>query len=293
MQQLSSAEYNQSVNLIKKTIVFSITLSIIYACTGCNNNSDTNIPPSGNDSVAIKKKAVLDDQANASIYKKKIYLTFDDGPNKGTRNVHQVIYEEKVAASFFIVGLHTADTRQQRETFDILKNDSTVELCNHSYTHAHNRYTSFYQHPDQVIADFQQAQAALGFKNNIARMPGRNAWRIDSVNHTDIYESKEAIDSLYAAGFSILGWDIEWMFDHKTLAPDADTDLLLRRIANMLDAASTKTKGHLVLLAHDQAFQKEEYMQQLHYVIQQLKNNPEYELVFASKYPGIKKILLQ
>ena len=118
-------------------------------------------------------------------------------------------------------------------------------------------------------------------------MPGRNAWRIDTIDHTDIFESTAAIDSLHAAGYSIMGWDIEWTFDHKTLAPDADTALLLRRIYNMLEAEKTKTPGHLVLLAHDQAFQKEEYVEELRYVVQQLKNNPEYELLLASKYPGI------
>ena len=117
-------------------------------------------------------------------------------------------------------------------------------------------------------------------------MPGRNAWRIDSIDHTDITESKAAIDSLHAAGYAIMGWDIEWTFNHKTLAPDADTALLLRRIYNMLEADKTKTPGHLVLLAHDQAYQQAAYVENLRYVVQQLKNNPEYELVLASKYPG-------
>jgi hypothetical protein len=168
----------------------------------------------------------------------------------------------------------------------MLKAEASIELCNHSYSHARNRYTSFYEDPAGVINDFNQAKALIGFNNNIARMPGRNAWRIDSIDHTDITESKAAIDSLHAAGYAIMGWDIEWTFNHKTLAPDADTALLLRRIYNMLEANKTKTPGHLVLLAHDQAYQQAAYVENLRYVVQQLKNNPEYELVLASKYPG-------
>lgn len=141
-----------------------------------------------------------------------------------------------------------------------------------------------------MINDFNQSKELLGFSNIVARMPGRNAWRIDSIDHTDIMESKAAIDSLYAAGYAIMGWDIEWTFDHKTLAPDADTALLLRRIYNMLEANNTKIPGHLVLLAHDQAYQQPAYVENLRYVIQQLKNNPEYELLLASKYPGCIKI---
>ena len=128
----------------------------------------------------------------------------------------------------------------------------------------------------------------MGYTNMVARMPGRNAWRIDTIVHTDIYESKPAIDSMYSAGYSVMGWDIEWTFDHKSLEPDPDTAMLLRRIYNLLDAGKTKTPGHLVLLAHDQAFQQDDYVEKLRYVIQQLKNNPEYELLLATKYPGVR-----
>jgi peptidoglycan-N-acetylglucosamine deacetylase len=266
---------------------FSAFLLTLVSCS--DKTEKKPVLPPGPDSTLLKKQEKKKQDSLASlIKKKKIYLTFDDGPNKGTRNVLAVIQAEKVPASFFIVGLHTTDTRQQAETWQMLQADSAIELCNHSFSHAHNKYTSFYENPAGVISDFNQSKTLLGFKNNIARMPGRNAWRIDTIDHTDIFESTAAIDSLHAAGYSIMGWDIEWTFDHKTLAPDPDTARLLRRIYNLLDAEKTKTPGHLILLAHDQAFQKEEYIEELRYVIQQLKNNPEYELLLASKYPGVK-----
>ena len=34
--------------------------------------------------------------------KKKIYLTFDDGPNRGTRNVLNIVRQEQVPVSFFV-----------------------------------------------------------------------------------------------------------------------------------------------------------------------------------------------
>jgi len=265
---------------------------IIIVLSACENRKwqKPEYPVAVVDSAAIKQqeKQRQDSLQKISISKKKIYLTFDDGPNKGTRNVLQAVKEENIPASFFIVGEHVFDSPKQTQTWELLKVDSTIELCNHSYTHAHNRYTSFYNKPSGVVADFQRSQQALQFSNNIARMPGRNAWRIDTIDHTDIYESSAAIDSLHAAGFNIMGWDIEWMFDHKTLAPDTAIDLMLRRIDNLLLAEKTKTPGHLVLLAHDQAFQTEEAVQLLHLVLQSLKNNPEYELVLASKYPGVQ-----
>ncbi|MBL7722607.1 MAG: polysaccharide deacetylase family protein [Chitinophagaceae bacterium] len=276
---------------------FSLSLFIVLALLtfSCNNKESkkdtTALPAIDSTLIRQQQQKAADSVAKAAVLKKKIYITFDDGPNKGTRNVLAAVKEENIAASFFIVGEHIFDSPRQKETWEILKSDSTVELCNHSYTHAHNKYTSFYEQPGKVVEDFKQAQKTGGFTNNIARMPGRNAWRIDSIEHTDIYESKAAIDSLHQAGFAIMGWDIEWMFDHKTLAVDTATSLLLRRIDNMLAAGKTKKPGHLVLLAHDQAFQKTEDIEKLHFVIQQLKNNPDYELLFASKYPGIKKDL--
>lgn len=223
--------------------------------------------------------------------KKKIYITFDDGPNRGTLNVLQVVKEENIPVSFFIVGKHVFDSPQQTATWEQLKADTAIALCNHSYTHALNRYTKFYEDPEGVVSDFKKSQEQLQFTNNVARMPGRNAWRIDSIDVTDIKQSGAAIDSVHKAGFAVMGWDIEWSFDHKTMAPDTATSILLRRIQNLLDAETTKTPGHLVLLAHDQAFQKDEDIQKLHAFLQELKSNMGYEFVLASEYPGVKKIL--
>ena len=277
---------------LTKTLLSISFLVLLFVFAACSDKTEQKpVPSPGPDTALLKarEKKRTDSLAALTRKKKKIYLTFDDGPNKGTRNVLEVIKAEQVAASFFVVGQHTLDTRQQKETWEMLKADAAIELCNHSYSHARNKYTAFYESPATVINDFNQSKNLLGFSNNVARMPGRNAWRIDNIDHTDIMESKPAIDSLYAGGYAIMGWDIEWTFDHKTLAPDADTALLLRRIYNMLEANKTKTPGHLVLLAHDQAYQKEEYVEELRYVVKQLKNNPEYELLLASKYPGCIK----
>ncbi|MBL7732848.1 MAG: polysaccharide deacetylase family protein [Chitinophagaceae bacterium] len=277
-------------------LIFLCSLSIVIACNG-NRKNETDAPAKRQqhltdslqqakrmqqlaDSItAIKKKATA---------KKKIYLTFDDGPNKGTLNVLNAVKEEQVAVSFFIVGKHVFDSPAQQAVWEQLKADSAIELCNHSYTHALNRYTKFYNDPAGVVADFRKSDEKLDFNNHVVRMPGRNAWRIDSIRVTDIKESRAAIDSVHKAGFDIMGWDIEWSFDHKTFAPDTATGIILRRIRNMLDAGTTRTPGHLVLLAHDQAFQKEEYVQQLLDFLKELKGNEDYEFIMAGKYPGVR-----
>jgi peptidoglycan/xylan/chitin deacetylase (PgdA/CDA1 family) len=272
--------------LMKMLFIVFCSLLIFPACRQSNKEPATPPPPAHHQADSILKKRQDERKADSlaaikkAVPKKKIYLTFDDGPNKGTQNVLQAIKEENVAVSFFIVGKHVFDSPQQTATWQALKADSSIELCNHSYTHALNRYTKFYENPAGVVDDFKKSQEKLQFDNNVARMPGRNAWRIDSIHVTDIKQSRAAIDSVHQAGFDIMGWDIEWSFDHKTFAPDTATGILLRRIKN---------PGHLVLLAHDQAFQKDEYIAALHLFIQELKSNEDYEFVVASKYPGVRQ----
>ena len=238
-----------------------------------------------------QQKQKVDSIAKVSVLKNKIYLTFDDGPNKGTLNVLNALKEDSVPSSFFIVGRHVSGSPEQTATWEQLQADSAIQLCNHSYSHALNQYKKYYRHPGSVVEDFKLNQQQLRFNNNLVRMPGRNAWRIDSIDHTDIKESKASIDSVHQAGFDIMGWDVEWMYDRKTLSLTTDTDLLLRQIQNLLVSGKTRTPDHLVLLVHDQAFRSEASVKKLHYLIQHLKNNPEYVLSLADSYPGIKKDL--
>ena len=269
-------------------------LAIIVLAASCTQKQQETVKEKTvPDSSLIKQQPppVIDTSVKTVFHKKKIYLTFDDGPNDGTINVLNAIKEDSIPATFFVVGKHVFSGPLQSATWKQLETDTSIELCNHSYTHALNRYAKYYQHPGEVVKDIQRNQDSLSFNTKVVRMPGRNAWRIGAINRTDIKESIAAIDAVHSAGFAVMGWDLEWMFDHKTLALVTDTGLLLRRIDNMLQAKKTKTPGHLVLLAHDQAFQTKESVAQLHYVFQQLKNNPEYELVLVNSYPGIKKDL--
>ena len=157
--------------------LFIVLALLTFSC----NNKDTKketpaLPVIDSTLVRQQQQKKADSIAKAAERKKKIYITFDDGPNKGTRNVLAAVKEENIAASFFIVGVHIFDSPRQKETWEMLKSDTTIERCNHSYSHAHNRYTSFYEQPAKVVDDFKQAQKIAGFTNSIARMPGRNAW---------------------------------------------------------------------------------------------------------------------
>ncbi|MFT3932498.1 MAG: polysaccharide deacetylase family protein [Chitinophagaceae bacterium] len=235
------------------------------------------------------EKALAKNKPPTKKKKKKIYLTFDDGPNHGTQKVLHIMQEEQVPVTFFIVGEHVFASTGQQQTWDSLKMAKQIELCNHSYTHAeHNHYENFYNDPDSVINDFRHSQDSLGLNNNICRTPGRNTWRIDTIQYTDLKKSKMAVDSLEKAGFAIMGWDLEWHYNAKDLTLQNTADDLMRQIDSVFAHHRTRTPEQLVLLAHDQVYADANDSIELHNFIRLLKLNENYELELVSNYPGVK-----
>lgn len=268
---------------------FFLAVIIVFVLVSCREKQAKPVipKPATPDSTLIRKQQLADSLVKISAKRKKLYITFDDGPNAGTMHVLESVINTEVPASFFIVAKHTYDSKEQHTTWEKLKNTPGIELCNHSFSHAGNHYSRFYREPQQVVADIERSNDSLHFQNNVARMPGRNAWRIGKISHTDVKESKEAIDSVHKAGFAVMGWDVEWGFDHNSLVPDADTSYMYRRIQNLLNDSATKTPGHLVLLAHDQSFRRDEDVKLLEAVLTHFKNDPGYELRLVSQYPGV------
>lgn len=110
-----------------------------------------------------------------------------------------IVQDKGVPVSFFVVGSHVFASPAQSRMWDSLKMMQQVALCNHSYLHAHSRYESYYQQPDSVVSDFKRTHDSLRLNNTIARTPGRNIWRIDTLQLTDMKKSTAAADSLQNA----------------------------------------------------------------------------------------------
>jgi peptidoglycan/xylan/chitin deacetylase (PgdA/CDA1 family) len=283
----SSEEAEQATSIL--TRIFLLFLALV-ACTKPATEKIPMRPLSKSSMVAQAEEKKPKPPSKKK--KKKIYLTFDDGPNKGTRNVMNIVKEEQVPVTFFVIGEHTEASRYQNMMWDSLQvlDDSLIEICNHSYTHAwHNRFNKFYESPDSVVKDFQHCHDSLHLENNIVRTPGRNSWRIDTLQCTDLKKSITAIDSLQNAGFIVVGWDLEWHYDPKTLSLKNKDDDLLREIDSIFKKEKTKSAFHLVILAHDQVYADPEDSAELHRFIKKLKLREEYELELVSHYPGIRK----
>ena len=240
----------------------------------------------------LKKDTVANLVATKPLLKKKkktIYLTFDDGPDRGTKIVYSILKQEEVPATMFLVGEHVYDSRTQQNMYDSLKACNYFELANHSYSHAfNNHFNTFYSLPDSMVQDFRRSEDSLRFTTNIVRTPGRNIWRTATVNSTDIKTSIAAADSLHSNGYTAVGWDVEWNFNDAQKLMQTDSEMI-----TIIDSAfaknQTKTANHLVLLAHDRTFKTTDDSASLHHFIQHIKKNSAYEFAVISQYPGLIK----
>ncbi len=275
--------------LEQTTLKIFKTTCITVAFTACNSyktktTTTTIVTNAQNTDSSITKEI-----ERASVKKAKtIYITFDDGPNIGTKNVRQLIEEEKIPVTAFVIGEHVLGTKEQKANYDSIKICKYFEIANHSYTHAFkNKFSLFYNLPDSVIKDFKKCADSLQLNSNLVRTPGRNIWRTANVTATDVLKSSAAADSIYKNGFIELGWDLEWRYTNS-LKLIENCDEMLNHLNYMFEHNTTKTPSHLVFLTHDQLFKDSANLNQLRMFIKKLKQSNEYNFEFASKYPQLK-----
>lgn len=242
-------------------------------------------PKADTAAVVVSKK----EPAKPARKKKTIYLTFDDGPNKGTRALMHIIEQEKVPVTLFVVGEHVYGSRYQSAIYDSVSMNQLFEIANHSYSHGfNNKFETFYSLPDSASKDFLRCADSLHLVSNIIRTPGRNIWRTDSVTYTDLKKSTVAADSFYRKGLVAIGWDLEWHFNRQQRLVQ-NTEELLKQVDSVFSNNKTKTADHLVLLAHDQVYANADDSASLQNFIVMLKNRDEYNFETVSRYPGAKK----
>lgn len=239
---------------------------------------------------AVKKTSVLAQYQPSDSLTKHIYLTFDDGPLNGTANCITICEREKLAASFFEIGLHQSRSKQGRMLYEQIKgNESLFTLSNHSYSHAYGKYRWFYQHPDAATLDFLKGKAVLGPNNNLVRFPGNNAWDTKDAKKASwlVKPLAHRMDSL---GWDVIGWDMEWRFN-KHGKPVQSPEAIALLVDSLFTHNQTKTKNHLVILMHDHMFAATADSLKLAKMVGLLKQHPHYEFEKITHYPGLKNAL--
>lgn len=220
--------------------------------------------------------------------KNYIYLTFDDGPQNGTKICYQLCKQLGVKATFFMIGKHVNSPKTKAIVSNIREAYPNFLVCNHSTTHASGHYKYFYHHPAMAVEDFYAAQKKLHVPYQIIRLPGNSAWVLK-----DTIKASHLVDTtclkLDSAGYNVIGWDVEWNFHHKTSKPLQKP----QRMADIVDSALAKprrlfTKNHVVILTHDRMFKNPNYTDSLAKFITILKQNPKNVFETIDHYPRLK-----
>lgn len=216
---------------------------------------------------------------------KYIYLSFDDGPLNGSENIDSVVLAERLKISVFIVGEHAEQSKLLGTYFKLYEQNPFVDAYNHSYTHANDHYQAFYSNPAAVLADIEKNEQLLGLKFKIVRLPGRNMWRLGSRRKDDGVSGSAAADLLAKNNFKLFGWDLEWQ--HKNNGePIQAIDAIAKEIETRLESGDLFTKDHIVLLVHDEMFQKKWEESELKQLIDKLRVHENYVFEHLRFYPG-------
>lgn len=212
------------------------------------------------------------------------YLTFDDGIIKGSRKLSPLALSEKVPVTIFLIGKFVCANDSNRLVWQEDLNNQWLEAGNHSFSHADNRYHLYYQDPQHVLQDFQKNQDSLGLQNKIARLPGRNVWRLHGYSKDDLPDSKAAADSLAANGYKLFGWDIEWYYTGNGILAESGDDFLFR-IELLIKYNHTHIPGNVIILCHDPLLDNDFNISQLKLFIKKTRKKRNYRFRFLSEYP--------
>ncbi|WP_313386681.1 polysaccharide deacetylase family protein [Chishuiella sp.] len=240
-----------------------------------SNNEDTITEPK--EEIETPKKVELDST------KQYVYLTFDDGPFKGSKNINKILTEENVRGTVFLVG-YNAFTKELKQHVEDYKQNPNVDIANHTFSHANNKYKHFYSSAEGVYNDILKNETTLDIHTKYVRLPARNVWRVDAKKKGDILKDADpAADLLAKNNYYIFGWDYEWSRNiHQLDNPEK----IYEGIVHRLDHNRTFEKNHLVILMHDDMFNTDQNAEKLRQLIVLLKNNPRIVLEGVSSYPN-------
>lgn len=235
--------------------------------------------------IKVQKKNLRDSlRKEFNKYPKHIFLTFDDGPLVGSAAIDSLATAKNIKINTFMVGRHANMSKSRKKDYERYMNNPLVACYNHSYTHAFNRFLTFYSDPQKAFDDFQKNQDDLQLTKKIARLPGRNIWIFDNVRHVDLKSGASTADMLFQEGYKIYGWDIEWRINSITGVPVQSFQEVFNRIQNFASNKSSLTPNNVVVLMHDDMFQTKKGQQLLAQLIDSLKSQ-DYKFEFIEDYP--------
>lgn len=210
--------------------------------------------------MSEQKEASKTPEATKVPEKKRVYLTFDDGPGSQTEEILDILKENKIKATFFVTG-KTGDEAEKIYK-KIVKDGHTLGM--HSYSHI---YDEIYETKETFEKDFKKLYDYLhdvtGCEPQWYRFPGGSTSghiQLPLETFTDVLESK----------------DVRYM-DWNVISPDisnpsAKKEQIVSGIAESVSQFDTS-----VILLYDSA-DRPATLKALPLIIKKLKNE-NYELL--------------
>ncbi|QGG57910.1 polysaccharide deacetylase [Paenibacillus sp. B01] len=159
---------------------------------------------------------------------KTVYLTFDDGPSEHTAQVLDILREQGIKATFFMVG------RQVKAHPELVQRtrEEGHAIGNHSYDHDYNQlYGSFQGYARQTLLT-EQALLDAGVATTLVRAPGGTYTNFDEGYFRAMRE----------AGYTMADWNVDSGDSKRIGVPAAEI---------AAGATSAALKREMTVLLHD------------------------------------------
>ncbi|WP_339244649.1 polysaccharide deacetylase [Paenibacillus sp. FSL F4-0243] len=128
--------------------------------------------------------------------KKTVYITFDDGPSDNTFNVLEILHQEGVKATFFVLG---NQAKSHPELIDSIWEQGHA-IGNHTYNHNyHDLYSGFTEFWNQIKQTEEIVQGITGVRPQLIRAPG------GTYDHFD----NTYFNLLKQAGYKVMDWTVD------------------------------------------------------------------------------------
>lgn len=171
--------------------------------------------------------------------RRKVYLTFDDGPGIYTNEILDILDRYDVKATFFVVGKE--DDASKAAMQEIVKRGHSLGM--HSYSH---KYKEIYASVDNFAEDFVKLREYLhevtGVWSNIYRFPGGSSNKVSDMDMQEFATYLEEQDVTF--------------YDWNVSSGDGGSVLLdvEQLLENCIDGVEKKRDA--IILLHDSADKK-------------------------------------
>ncbi len=172
-----------------------------YTTTGSYTITYTAKDRSGN--TAKKKRTIDIIQRDVDKYDKIVYLTFDDGPSKNTKEVLKVLDQYDVKATFFVTGNHAEE--DYKYMMEAYKAGHTIGL--HSDTHDYSIYTSEETYFKDLHDIDKKVKNYTGEHSRVIRFPGGSS---NTVSENYSYGLMDDLcDEVHKEGYEYFDWNVD------------------------------------------------------------------------------------